>query len=92
MSTQPRFVWDPRKAARNLRDHRVSFEDATDVFYDDRAVFEDDPDPDEERFTIIGMSRRGLLLVVYTERHEDTIRIISARKAADHEIRAYHHR
>ena len=75
-----------------MRDHGVSFEDATDVFYDDRAVIEDDPDPDEERFTITGMSRRGMLFVVYTERHEDTIRIISARKAANHEITAYHHR
>jgi uncharacterized DUF497 family protein len=55
-------------------------------------VIEDDPDPDEERFRITGMSRRGLLLVVYTERREDTIRIISARKAASYEIRAYHHR
>jgi putative transcriptional regulator len=49
-----------------LRKHGVAFEDATDVFYDDGAVIEDDPDSDEERFTIIGMSRRGLLLVVYT--------------------------
>jgi hypothetical protein len=87
-----RFEWDLDKAAVNLRKHRVSFEDATDVFYDDQAVIEDDPDPDEERFTIIGMSRRGLLLVVYTERRADTIRIISARKAANHETRAYHYR
>ena len=87
-----RFEWDLAKAARNLRKHGVTFEDATDVFYDDRAVIEDDPDPDEERFTIIGMSRRGLLLVVYIERREDATRIISARKAANHEIRAYHHR
>src|SRR5262245_33385887 len=57
-----RFAWDPSKAARNLRDHGVSFEDATDVFYDDQAVIEDDPDPDEERFSIIGMSRRGCSL------------------------------
>ena len=87
-----RFEWDPAKAARNLCKHGVSFDDATDVFHDDLVVIEDDPDPDEERFTIVGMSRRGLLLVVYTERRAGTIRIISARKAADHEIRAYHHR
>jgi uncharacterized DUF497 family protein len=89
---QPRFVWDRRKADRNLRDHGVAFEEATEVFYDDRAVIEDDPDPDEERFSIIGMSRKGMLFVVYTERGEDTIRIISARSAAKHEVRAYHHR
>ena len=89
---QRRFEWDPAKATRNLRKHGVSFEDATDVFYDDLAVIEEDADPHEERFTIVGISRSGLPLVVYTERHEDTIRIISARKAAEHEIRAYSRR
>lgn len=88
----PIFEWDPAKAARNLREHGVTFEEATEVFYDDRAVIEDDPDPDEERFSIIGMSRRRMLFVVYTERGDDTTRIISARKAAKHEARAYHHR
>jgi uncharacterized DUF497 family protein len=36
------FEWDPIKAASNLRKHGVSFETATQVFFDDHAVFEDD--------------------------------------------------
>ena len=35
----------------------------------------------EDRFQRIGMSRRGVLMVVYTERAADVIRIISARRA-----------
>jgi uncharacterized DUF497 family protein len=84
------FEWDEDKAATNLREHRVAFRDATSVFDDDRAVVEDDPDPDEERFRITGMSSTGRMLrVVYTERSDDRIRIISARKATKHEIKAY---
>src|SRR5687767_1435874 len=66
------FEWDPAKAAINLRKHRVAFEDAISIFYDDWAVIEDDPDPDEVRFRIIGTTARGMLLVVvYTERGND---------------------
>ena len=37
------FDWDPAKAASNLRKHRVSFEEAQSVFYDEFAVqFYDD--------------------------------------------------
>jgi uncharacterized DUF497 family protein len=60
------------------------------VFQDDRAIIEDDPDPDEERFRITGITATGrLLLVVYTERSGNRIRIISARRANKHEIKAY---
>ena len=31
------FEWDPVKAAENLRNHGVSFEEAQTVFYDDFA-------------------------------------------------------
>ena len=87
----PNFVWDPDKAARNLRDHKVSFEEAVPVFDDDNAIEEPDPDPDEDRFKRLGRTATGrMLVVVFTEPEEDTIRIISARKAKKHEERAYH--
>jgi uncharacterized protein len=54
-----RFEWDPAKAATNLREHRVAFQDAASVFDDDRAIIEDDADPDEERFRITGLSSAG---------------------------------
>ena len=38
-----RFEWDPVKSKTNLDKHGVSFEEATTVFYDNRAVeFYDD--------------------------------------------------
>jgi uncharacterized DUF497 family protein len=86
----PKFEWDPDKAANNPKRHRgVTFEDAIPVFDDDRALDEEDPDPDEDRRKMIGMVAGRVLVVVYTER-EDRIRIISARKATPDEVKAYH--
>jgi len=84
-----RFTWDPRKAAVNLRKHGVSFDEAASVFADPLALaVEDAVDP--ERALLIGLSdRRRLVLSVYTEVDDDTIRIISARRATSHERRHY---
>jgi uncharacterized DUF497 family protein len=46
----------------------------------------------EDRFISIGPIRRGLVMVVWTERLDDVIRIISARWTTKHEAercRAY---
>jgi uncharacterized protein len=87
----PKFKWDPAKAARNPKEHRgVTFEDAIHVFDDDRALDEADPDPDEDRRKMIGMVAGRVLVVIYTEPEDDCIRIISARKATKHEVKAYH--
>lgn len=60
------FDWDPRKAARNLERHGVSFEEAQSVFYDDYAVqfFDKEHSGSEDRFILLGMSLRQRLLVV----------------------------
>ena len=87
------FEWDPKKAAANLKRHRVSFEEARTVFLDERAKLIDDPDhsSDEDRFVLLGIS--GLLrvlLVCHCYRQQgQTIRIISARKASPGEARQY---
>lgn len=84
-----RFVWDPRKASANTRKHGVSFEEAASVFADPLALaIEDAIDPG--RTLLIGASDRlRILLAVYTEVDDDTIRIISARRATSHERRRY---
>jgi uncharacterized protein len=87
-----RFTWDSTKAERNLRKHGVSFAEASSVFGDRLALDIDDPvhSENEFRYVILGNSdRRRLLVVVYTEPKTDTIRIISARRAAPHERRDY---
>ncbi len=67
------FEWDRKKAKKNLRKHKVSFDEAITVFYDPLSATFDDPDHsiDEERFITIGYSSRGRLLVVsHTEREK----------------------
>jgi uncharacterized DUF497 family protein len=87
------FTWDIQKARINQKKHDVSFEEAKTVFYDENARLIHDPDHsnEEERFLILGLSNRfRLLLVVHCYREdEDTIRIISARKASNNERKQY---
>ena len=85
------FEWDPRKAELNLKEHGVSFDEATTVFRDTLSITIADPDhsDSENRFVDIGMSHRGQLLVVsYTER-KDRIRVISARPPTRAERKSY---
>ena len=88
-----RFEWDKRKAAANLRKHGVSFEEAKSAFLDERAKLIDDPahSEDEDRFILLGLSSALRVLVVcHCHRLDDqTIRIISARKATKGESRYY---
>ena len=78
-----RLEWDPRKAAANLHAHGVSFAEAVTVLDDDHALTRQDPDAHgEQRFVTLGLSDTAqLLVVVYTYREPDVIRVISAWKA-----------
>lgn len=91
--TEIHFEWDPRKARGNLRKHGVSFEEARSVFYDDEALIIEDVDhsDEEERFILLGVSAAlRILVVVHCFRgSDDTIRIISARKATPSEAGQY---
>ena len=84
------FEWDENKNRLNLRKHGVSFEEAQTVFFDPNARVIHDPDHSEyeDRFIILGTSRRLRLLVVCHSylAEEDLIRIISARRATKEEI------
>jgi uncharacterized protein len=85
------FEWDKSKAERNLSKHGVSFEEAKTIFDDPFYVDFYDPDhsEDEERYLIVGESKRGRLLIVsYTERG-DAMRLISAREVTRTEREAY---
>jgi len=86
-----RFEWDENKAAQNLVKHGVSFAEAVQVFDDPDAIVEFDEAHSfsEERFIIIGFSSRQLLLVIYAEKAEDTIRLISARKPSKEQQKEY---
>jgi len=85
------FEWDPRKAATNTRKHGVDFHDAATVFGDPLSTTFPDPDHSarEERYLIIGMSRRGRVLVIAHTQLGEKIRIISARLATRSERTYY---
>ena len=85
------FEWDANKATINLSKHSVSFDEAKTVFQDPFYIVFDDPDHSfqEDRCVAIGQSTQNrLLFISYTER-EDTVRLISARKATPNERELY---
>ena len=94
-----RFEWDKAKNAANLRKHGISFEDATEAFFDPVQVSVQDRDDDgETRWQAFGLSKGVLLLMVANttweeEGDEETfvevVRIISARAATPNERRDY---
>jgi len=88
-----RIIWDENKNRDNIRKHKISFEEAETVFYDPngRLILDPDHSDKEDRFIILGLSKILHLLVVchcYRE-NEETIRIITARKATKKEIKYY---
>jgi hypothetical protein len=86
-----RIEYDEQKAQKNAQKHGVTFDEAEEALYDPFAlVMEDGQSVDEERFLLLGKSKKErILMVVYALRHEDTIRIISARKATGKEKADY---
>lgn len=86
------FEWDEVKEKLNIAKHSVDFSEAKSVFADEYGlvVFDEDHSSDEERFYLLGMSdKERILLVVHCYRENDTIRIISARKATAREKKQY---
>ena len=93
-----KFEWDENKNKLNIRDHKVSFEEAASIFLN-KVMEEPDIDhsENEERYKAVGISvYLRELLVVYCIRerinNERVIRIISARKANEGERRKYYER
>lgn len=87
-----RFAWDSEKDNGNRQKHGVSFEEAATVFYDPLALVVDDQWHSglEAREHIYGRSEDGRLLIVcYTEREGNILRIISARPVTMKERQGY---
>jgi len=88
-----KIVWDEKKNQDNIKNHKISFQEAETVFYDPNAKVIHDPDHsvEEDRFIILGISKLLKLLVVchcYKE-NDELIRIITARKATKNETKEY---
>lgn len=86
------FEWDESKNASNTKKHGISFDEAKTVFTDQYARLIADPDhsDNEDRFILLGTSINSRLLVVcHCIRLNETIRIVSARKADKRERAIY---
>ena len=90
------FTWDQNKNKSNKIKHKVTFEQAKEVFKDNMAltVFDENNSDNEDRWLTLGkVNNKSLLLVVHTHIEYNhnlaEIRIISARKATAKEKSAY---
>ncbi len=90
------FEWDARKAKANFFKHKISFETASSIFRDERAISISDEEhsDEEERWLTIGMDEvTRTLVVIHTfltvDKNDCMIRIISARKATKKEVKIY---
>jgi hypothetical protein len=89
------FEWDEHKNMANIFKHGIDFWDAAYIWNDPRRQERYDhvhSRRDEDRWQTIGMSRFGVLMVVYTDKVHDSesdIRVISARKAERYEAKQY---
>ena len=81
-----RFEWDEEKNQANIRKHGFNFTDAWEIFEAPMLISLDvKEDYGEERWIEIGFLRGRIVVFVFTERDDDTIRIISLRKALKYE-------
>ena len=84
------FKWDAQKNEANIIKHELDFADAFRVFEGPMLTRLDDRfEYDEERWVGLGSIYGRAVVVVYTEPDEETIRIISLRKALPHERKSY---
>ena len=86
------FEWDEDKDSRNQAKHGVSFAEAATLLRSEShylEIFDADHSEFEDRFIAVGPIERGIVVVVYTEREEDIIRIIGARWANPREQSLY---
>jgi len=88
-----KFEWDEEKNKRNKLKHKISFEEATAVFEDTKAIiiYDEEHSGDEERFLAVGfdLNARHLAVCHCTREDGDVIRIISARLATKKERKLY---
>lgn len=90
-SKKMEFEWDAKKAKANLKNHKISFDEAKTVFGDPfLQTFPDESHSDEEiRFINVGRSAGGRIVVVIHTERERKIRIISCRRVTTTERKFY---
>ena len=81
-----RFKWDEQKRKANILKHGFDFRNAWKVFELPMLVALDDrQDYGKDWWIGIGVLNTRVVVMIFTERDEDTIRIISMMKATTNE-------
>lgn len=84
-----KFEWDEAKCLANIKKHGIDFADVPAVFDGDVFTIEDVRlDYGEVRFVTFGLLKFRVIVVAHTD-EDNTIRIISARKATKDERKSY---
>ncbi|PKA14313.1 BrnT family toxin [Leptospira haakeii] len=92
------FEWDDKKNSSNLKKHQISFEQASQVFLDKDAIYipDENHSENEERWLVLGKIENFTIIVVVfvdkSNKNEEKLRIISARKADKLEEKEYFQR
>ena len=85
-----KYEWDEEKKRLNIRNHGVDFTDAPSMFQHPMVMFLDQrKNYGEHRWIGIGILKTILTVIIFAEPDNETVRIISARKATKHEEQIY---
>jgi len=85
------YVWDEEKNKINIKKHGIDFQDAVRMFqYPMLTCIDTRKEYGEERWVGIGFLKGIIAVIVYTENDfNETIRIISVRKATSNESKKF---
>jgi uncharacterized DUF497 family protein len=87
---ESKYVWDDAKNRSNIQIHGIDFLDVVEMFqYPMVTILDDRQAYGEERWIGIGLLKLRVAVVVFIEQQENTIRIISARRATRNEQEIY---
>ena len=85
-----KFEWDEEKNKENIRKHGFDFADAWEIFEaPTRTALDLRKDYGEDRWNGIGFLGNRIVVVIFTYRNENTIRMISLRKALKNERKKF---
>jgi len=84
-----RFEFDAAKSAANKAKHGINFVEAQELWLDPDRLERPARPTDEPRFLLIGQITETVWTATVTYRHEETIRLISVRRARDSEKAQY---
>ena len=83
-----RFEFDRAKSKANKEKHGIDFEEAQELWEDNKRVEGPGKTRGEQRFVVVGRTHNEIWTAVITYRHEN-IRIISVRRESKEEASLY---